>query len=263
MNLKSDVRLVVDGGLLSYKALFAWLDPKIYLTSCILLPFFQILFFATLGLFSGGEQTAHYVVVGNAVQIMSIAAIVGSVQIIGSERQEGTLQFILGTPASRVLIIIGRMLMPILDGTLKVFMGFAIGILLFNISIPVEYVPRLILIVFITCFGMVGLGLLAGTLGLIFREVVFVANTFYFVLLVLCGVNFPVEKLPHAVQYISRVIPLTYGTESAREVIASGTLSVSAVCVILLLGVIYLLMSVFLFSALETQAKKHGTLERF
>lgn len=263
MNIKNDIAVIVDGGIMSYRALFAWLEPKTYLTSCILLPFFQILFFATLGRFSGDEHTVHYVVVGNAIQIMSIAAIVGAVQTISQERQEGTLQFVLGTPVNRVLMIAGRMLLPIVDGMVKVFMGLMIGIILFNLSIPAEYLPQLVFVVVVTCFGMVGLGLLVGTLGLLFRDVSFLTNSFYFVLLVLCGVNFPVEKLPLAAQYVSKVIPLTYGTESAREVIASGTIAWSSVSACIILGSIFLFLSIFFFKGLEVLAKKYGTLERF
>lgn len=248
---------------MSYKALFAWLEPKTYLTSCILLPFFQILFFAILARFSGDEESVHYAVVGNAIQIMSVAAIVGSVQIIAEERQEGTLQFVLGTPANRVLMITGRMFMPIIDSMAKVFMGLVIGIALFDLYIPIDCVPQLAFIVFLTCFGMVGFGFLVGTLGLIFRDVLFVANTFYFVLLVLCGVNFPVEKLPVAAQWVSKVIPLTYGTEGAREIIGSGTVAWFAVVLPIVLGCIYLGLALFLFRALEEQAKKFATLEQF
>jgi ABC-2 type transport system permease protein len=263
MNLKSDMNVVVDGGIMSYRALFAWLEPKTYLTSCILLPFFQILFFATLGRFSGDESTVHYVVVGNSIQIMSIAAIVGAVQTIAQERQEGTLQFVLGTPVNRVLMITGRMLLPIVDGMVKVFMGLTIGIVLFGLSIPAQYLPQLLVIVLITCFGMVGLGLMVGTLGLLFRDVSFLTNSFYFVLLVLCGVNFPIEKLPLAAQYVSKVIPLTYGTSSAREAIASGTVGWTAVSACIVLGCIYLAVSIVLFRTLEVVAKKYGTLEAF
>lgn len=247
---------------MSYKALFTWLEPKTYATSCVLLPLFQILFFATLGRFTGGEETVRYVVIGNSIQIMSVAAIVGSVQVIAQERQEGTLQFVLGTPASRVLMISGRMVMPILDGMVKVFMGFLVGILLFDISVPAECVPQLILVVLMTSFGMVGFGLLVGTLGLIFRDVNLLPNAFYFVLLVLCGVNFPVEKLPVFAQYTSRIFPLTYGTSSVREIIGSGTVALSALFMCVLLGVVYLVLSVVLFRLLEEQAKKYGTLEQ-
>lgn len=263
MNLRNDVKLVVDGGIMSYRALFAWLEPMTYLTSCILLPFFQILFFATLGRFTGGEEAVHFVVVGNSIQIMSIATIVGSVQTVAQERQEGTLQFVLGTPANRVLMVTGRMFMPLVDGMLKVFMGFAIGIALFDLSIPIACLPRLVFIVLVTCFGMVGFGLLMGTLGLIFRDVIFLANTCYFAFLVLCGVNFPIERLPQAIQYVSKIIPLTYGTANAREVITLGTMTMSGVSMSILLGIIYLFISVILFRALERQAKKYGTLERF
>lgn len=263
MNFRTELNVILQGGIMSYKALFAWLEPKTYLTSCILLPFFQILFFATLGRFTGGEDTVHYVVVGNSIQIMSIAAIVGSVQTVAQERQEGTLQFLLGTPVNRVSMITGRMFLPIADSMVKVFMGLLIGIILFNLSIPLAYVPQLLFVVVITCFSMVGLGLLLGTFGLLFRDVSFLTNSIYFILLVLCGVNFPIEKLPTAVQYVSRCIPLTYGTAGAREAIASGTVLWPSVVSSLLLGLIYLGLSIGFFRGLETMAKKFGTLERF
>ena len=49
----NSVRLFFVGGLTSYRALFYWLSPTIYIPSLIVAPIFQILLFAYIGRSAG------------------------------------------------------------------------------------------------------------------------------------------------------------------------------------------------------------------
>ena len=49
-------------------------------------------------------------------------------------------------------------------------------------------------------------------------------RTSYFLMLLVCGVNIPVDELPGWLQAIAEVVPLTHGIEAAREAAAGAGL---------------------------------------
>jgi ABC-2 type transport system ATP-binding protein len=106
-------------------------------------------------------------------------------------------------------------------------------------------------------------GLLMGCLSLITRNMMFVNNTVYFLLLVFCGANVPLTVLPGWMRAVSQFLPLTRGIASARQIIAGAGLSevVPLLAGELLIGLVYIFLGYSLFRWFEFQAKRHGTLE--
>ena len=91
------------GGAISYRALFNWISPLMYLTTMLGSPLFQVLFFTYLGRYAGSEDDAFFIV-GNAVQVAAMSGIYGMTMGIANERQFGTLCAArhAGQPARRV-----------------------------------------------------------------------------------------------------------------------------------------------------------------
>jgi ABC-2 type transport system permease protein len=105
-----------------------------------------------------------------------------------------------------------------------------------------------------------GLGLLFGSLALIMRDAITIANVVYYLLLVLCGINFPISRLPGAVQVISYGLPLTRGVEAARQAAAGASITQIGGLLAgeLVVGVLYATCGYFLFRWLEAYARRGG-----
>jgi ABC-2 type transport system permease protein len=112
-------RIFFNGALLSYKALFRWLSPTSYTASKILMPLFQILFFTLLGRYATGPRSTSFYTIGNAMQVTALSGIYGVTVCIAGERWDGTLTYLLGAPANRLLVFGGRAFMHVLDGSLS------------------------------------------------------------------------------------------------------------------------------------------------
>jgi ABC-2 type transport system permease protein len=71
----------------------------------------------------------------------------------------------------------------------------------------------------------------------------------YYLLLVLCGINFPISRLPEVVQVASYGLPLTRGVEAAREVATGASITQIGGLLLgeLLVGVVYALAGYMLF----------------
>jgi ABC-2 type transport system permease protein len=262
--LTANLRLFWDGALLSYIALFRWLRPTTYLASKMLMPLAQILFFVFLGMFATGTSNASFYIVGNAIQIAAINGIFGVTMSIGGDRWEGTLPYLFGTPANRMVMFVGRAFMHVIDGMLGVVLAFTWGVLVMHLDLTQTNLPALGLVILITTFSTSGLGLLLGCMSLMTVNVMFINNTMYFLLLFFSGANFAVDKLPAWLQPISWSLPLTRGILAGRALIAGGSLAEVAPLLAgeAALGVVYILLGYSLFRWFEYQAKSRGTLER-
>ncbi len=259
----NNLRLFWRGTLLSYVALFAWLRPTTYIASKILMPLAQILFFTFLGTYATGASNVDFYVIGNAIQITAVSGIFGVTMSIGGDRWAGTLPYLFGTPANRLMMFFGRAFMHIIDGALGVVIALLWGALLFGVDFSQTNLSALGLTILVTTVSTCGLGLLMGCLSLITANVMFVNNTVYFLLLIFSGANVALDTLPGWMQAFSQILPLTRGIAASRMLIAGA--SFSEVSPLLLseigIGFIYGWLGYMLFKWFEFQAKRKGSLE--
>jgi ABC-2 type transport system permease protein len=260
-----NLRLFIEGALLSYIALFRWLQPHTYLASKIVMPLAQILFFTLMGIFASGVENAAFYAVGNAIHIASVNGIYGVTMSIGGDRWSGALPYIFGTPANRLALFSGRAFFHVIDGMLGVAVGLGWGVLLFGLDLTHTDLAGLALAILITTFSTSGLGLLLGCVSLVSIETMFINNTAYFLLLVFSGANIPLASMPGWMQTVAWGLPLTRGIAAARQLIAGSPLAEVGSLLVgeLALGVLYILLGYSLFRWFEFQAKRRGTLEAF
>jgi ABC-2 type transport system permease protein len=262
--MSPSLRVFFVGGGISYRALFNWISPLLYATTMLGSPLFQVLFFTYLGRYAGSEDDAFFIV-GNAVQVAAMSGIYGMTMGIANERQFGTLSPLLATPANRLAVFSGRALPFIANGLVVSAFGFAVGWLLLDFEPAAGSVPALAFVVLVTTTSCVALGMLIGSIGLRARDVFFGANLVYFLMLLLCGVNVPVDELPGWLQPISNALPMTHGIEAARDVASGDTFADVAdlVGIEALIGLVYGSVAYGLFRLFELEGRRHGTLETY
>jgi ABC-2 type transport system permease protein len=248
-----------------YRAMFNWATPIGYVSYKLLLPVSQILFFTELGIFATGRSNALYFALGNALQLCAINGIFGVIMTVGNERQFGTLPILLASPANRLITFMGRTLIHVIDGMIGVAIGLSLAVAIFQIDLSHTNMPLLAVCVVIISVSTAGLGLAFGSLSLIMRDVLVIANTVYYLLLVFCGINFPVSRLPEWAQVISYCLPLTRGVQAARDVVAGADLGQISGLLAgeLFVGLVYAAAGYALFRWLENQARRGGMQEAF
>ena len=250
---------------LQYVALFQWASIRGYIAYKILLPVTQILFFVELGVYASGRQNALYFALGNAMQLTANAGIFGVIATVANERQYGTLPILLASPANRAVTFLSRAFVNVIDGILTVAVGLGIAVVLFGLDLHHANFPLLAFCVVLISLTTAGLGLMFGSIGLVMRDAIIIANVVYYLLLIVCGVNFPVSRLPEVLQWVAYSLPLTRGIEAAREAAAGASLaSVSGLLVgEVLVGVVWALAGYALFRGLEAYARRGGLQEAY
>jgi ABC-2 type transport system permease protein len=250
---------------LQYVALFQWANVQGYVGYKLILPITQILFFVELGVYATGRQNALYFALGNAMQITANAGIFGVIATVANERQYGTLPMLLASPANRLVTFFSRAIVNTIDGILSVALAMVFVAVLFQLDLSHANIGLIALCVFVVSATTAGLGLLFGSIGLVTRDAIVIANVVYYLLLVFCGINFPVSRLPGALQAISYALPLTRGVEAARQAAAGASLEqVSGLLGgELAVGVIYAVLGYILFRFTERLARRGGLQEAY
>jgi ABC-2 type transport system permease protein len=257
------LRVFLIGGLISYRALFNWIRPSIYIPTMLGSPLFQIVFFTYLGRFSGAQESDAFFIVGNAVQVCAMSSVYGMTMAVANERWFGTLGPLLASPANRLAVFLGRGL-PVLANALVVSVfGFLVGVVLLGFRPGWDVVPALAAVVVVTALSCTAFGMLLGSIGLRAKDFFFAANLAYFLMLLFCGVNIPLDVLPAWMAAIGRCLPLTHGIMAAREVAAGAPLAAvgGLVWTELGIGAAYAAAAYGLFRLLERESRRRAVLD--
>jgi ABC-2 type transport system permease protein len=256
------VRTFFVGGVIAYRGLFNWIRPSIYIPTMLGSPLFQLVFFTKLGEFAHAEDASFYVV-GNSVQVCAMASVYGMTMAIANERWFGTLGPLLASPANRAAVFLGRGVPVLANGLLVSAFGFAVGAVLLGFRPGWASLPALATVVVVTTVSCTAFGMLLGSIGLRAKDFFFASNLAYFLMLLFCGVNIPVESLPPWMEAVSRCLPLTHGIMAAREVAAGATLADVSGLVWTEVGVgaAYAAAAFGLFRLLERESRRSAVLD--
>jgi ABC-2 type transport system permease protein len=232
----------------------------------VVFPAMSIVVFGFLSVFIVGSATSfigHTLIMGmllwQVIFIIQYSVSVGSLWNIWSHN----LSNMFVTPVS-----VGEYLIAYaISGILKSFIIFSIsGFLLnyaFHFNILSLGIGNLILyyinlILFSFSFGII-------ILALIFRygtKIQAFAWGLLPILQPLAAALYPVSVLPKAIQYISKLVPLTYVFESARMSLKTHSMNAEYVVIAFVLNSIYFIASLVFFHILFKQAKDSGQFAR-
>ena len=252
------------GGNLAYRGLFNWIHPAIYIPTMLGAPLFQLIFFTKLGQFAHAESPDFYIV-GNSVQVAAMASIYGMAMSIANERSFGTLGPLLATPANRAAVFLGRGLPVLANGLFVSLFTFVAGAVFLGFRPGLSTVPALVAVVIVTTTACTSFGMMLGSIGLRAKDYMFAANLTYFLMLLFCGVNIPLDTLPGWMSAVGRCLPLTHGIGAARQVAAGASLGDVAGLVGTELGIAaaYALAGLTLFRILERESRRTAVLDAY
>lgn len=256
------LRLYFNQAWFSYRALFAWSTPFNYIASKLGFPLFSMLLFIFLGKYVGLNDPV-YIVIGNILLLPSLNGVMGISMTIGGEKQFGALSYLLGSPAPRGALFIGRAFFHIIDGCIAVLVAMPIAILVFRLDLSQTNFLLLTACVLLIAITSTGLGFIMGVVTLLSRDGWMITSTLSLAFYVLIGVNFPIEMLPSALKSISLALPMTRGIQAARLALAGASLNEIAPLLAgeFLIGMLYIIFGYTLFRGVESLSFKNGALD--
>lgn len=250
---------------MSFKALFGWLDPKIYLLVKVVDPILEIIFYTLLVSYVYKTKDLTPWIIGKSFLLCTKNTIFGVGTIMRNERFSGTLKTIVATPANKFTTFLSRGFMHIIDASLSVVLGLFIGYLIFGANFSNINLGLFTATILVAMFSASSLGLLISSFGLISRDMNLLMNTLSMLIFALSGAIFPINRLPLLLQKVSYCIPITRSIQAAR-LISKGEISkviYSLVFQEFLIGVTYLLTGYFLLVHLEKLARENAALDLY
>lgn len=215
---------------------------------------------------SGTADVAGFVFVGYAMYMWLSTILWGPGTALRTEQMRGSLEAVFLTPSSRLVALFGppAAALPTLVITFVV-MGVAMW-LLFGVALPLDGVLRSLVVVAFALPSLYAIGALFAAGVLRFGEVGPIVQIVRGVLVLTCGITFPVLMLPGWAQAVAAVLPPTYIVQDIRGVLLRGLgLGDVAVDLAITLGLSALLaaFAIVTFRLLERSARRDGMLGRY
>jgi len=188
-------------------------------------------------------------------------------ETISVERWEGTLEYTFMAPIRRWSQLLGSVLYAMVYGLIHTAVIFVALVLFFpQLDFSNANPGTALAFMLLGSFSFVGIGMIAAILPLLYVErgaqMTFVLQS---VLLLVSGVYYSVDVLPGWMQMISWFSPATYALDGVRAGLIDG-IGLDAlwgdIWPLLVMGVLFIPVGLWAFSAAERYAKRTGKLKR-
>ncbi len=216
---------------------------------------------ARLGQYSG--EYFEFVLVGLAVVSFAGFGLRAFSQAVNQEQNQGTLEVLLMSPASFVVLLVGSAIVPLCLTVVQVSLLVGIGIGLVGVGFSVSGL-LLSLPLFALCIvTFCTLGIFSASLVVLVKRGDPISGPLAQATAFLAGALFPVALLPLPFEVAAHAFPAYYGIEGIREsLLADGGLADIAGELLVLTGFVLVLVPLALwsFAGAVRSARRSGTL---
>src|SRR5579884_3926344 len=134
------------------------------------------------------------------------------------ERWEGTIEYTMMSPISRLTYVLGSSLFGVIYGLARSAVVLVALVFAFQLTAQPSGLLPTLAIISVGSISFIGIGIMAATFPLLFSEkgaqMVYVIEA---LLLLISGVYYPVTVLPRAIQVVSYLSPATYILTGTRQ----------------------------------------------
>jgi ABC-2 type transport system permease protein len=182
------------------------------------------------------------------------------------ERWEGTIEYTFMSPTSRVTHLLGMGVYAIVYGILRTAIVFGVAMLAFDLDLSNANYGAALVVLAVCSISLVGFGVVAAVMPLLSPEkgqqVTYIVSA---ILLLVSGVYYPVSVLPGWMQVVAQFSPVTYALRGFRAALQHGAglpQLWNNIWPLLIMGVVFVPLGIFIFRLGESYAKRTGKLKR-
>lgn len=178
-------------------------------------PLFAIIFMAIVRQ-SGRHDLQPDALMAPVLMTLLWVALQHAGTLMAGDRWQALLEPAVAAPTSLASVLLGRIMSLMCFGLLSFFEVWAVGKLVFGVSIPFEHPLELALTLAATALAMGGLAVSFSALLVMTRNAYTFTNSTSFPLYLLGGVFVPVTLLPGWVQPLSSVLSVSWSADLLR-----------------------------------------------
>lgn len=243
-------------------AMLHWFADPQWVIPNIVAPF--VFTFVALSLFKNvSGPFGLYAVLGGGMMGMWGNTLYSSGFAIEFEKWQGTLEEVLASPSSLIYIIAGRSVSNALFGLTNMIAILLIASLAFGVPLGISNPILFGMSMILTLFSVSALGLIFASSFVLTRSAQVMTNGLEFPIYVVSGSMFPVALLPFWVHPASYILGPTWGIDAIRISASQDVIPLnfwSDIGIMLVITLIYIVVSFYLFKKVEEKVRKEGTL---
>jgi ABC-2 type transport system permease protein len=168
------------------------------------------------------ESISQYNIVPGLMGVMlTMTMIIITGLAITRERERGTMENLLSTPAHPGEVIVGKIVPYIMVGYVQVFLVLVAARWLFDVPM-LGSVLLLLALVFLFIVANLAVGITFSTIARNQLQAVQMAFFFFLPSLLLSGYMFPFRGMPEWAQYVGECLPLTHFLRVVRGILLKG-----------------------------------------
>jgi ABC-2 type transport system permease protein len=202
-----------------------WADPYLFVIYAVMRPLAMALILAGMYWAVGGEAARREAFLGfylaNAFHVYVTQVVIGMGWLVVEEREDyETLKYVAASPVGMLTYLTGRSSVKLLLATVSMVLALVVGWFLLGLRWDwgaVAWGPLLFSLAVgigaCVCLGY----LVAGVALLLPRAAITLNEGLAVALYLLCGVIFPLDLLPRALQAVALSLPFTYWYEAIRR----------------------------------------------
>ncbi len=187
-------------------------------------------------------------------------------ETVSWERWEGTIEYTFMSPSSRITHLLGMGFYAVVYGILQTVLTLGVCMAFFDLDLSNANYWGALLVLAVASISLVGFGVVAAVLPLLSPEkgqqVSYIVSS---VLLLVSGVYYKISVLPEWMQAVAVFSPVTYALEGTRDALLEGAGLAElweSIRVLLVMGVVFVPLGIFIFHLGERYAKRTGKLKR-
>lgn len=213
-----------------------------------------------------GRYLVLYLVIGTLIWRYLSMIFYWITDVIGFERWEGTIEYTLMAPISRLTHMAGQTLFAVGYSLIFTAIILAVNVWIFQIDLSRANLFSGLVMLIAGSLSFIGVGIMGSILPLLFPERGSqMTHVIIATLLLVSGVYYPISVLPSPLREMATVSPATYVLEGTRRALLEGASVVDLwpyIWPTLVIGVIMIPLGLWVFRRAELYAKRAGKLHR-
>ncbi len=223
-----------------------------------------------VGAMSSATMDSHflvlYLIIGTIVWRYLAVIFYWLTDIIGMERWEGTIEYTLMAPITRLTHLAGHTAFAVVYSMFHMAVILGVCAIFFDIDLSKANLMGGTIVLLVGSVSFIGFGIIAAILPLLFPEKGSqMTHVIISLLLLVSGVYYPVSVLPNWLQVFAQYSPATYVLEGTRAALLDGAPTLALwqyLAPLIVMGIVMVPVGLYLFRLAEQYAKRAGKLKR-
>jgi ABC-2 type transport system permease protein len=166
-------------------------------------------------------QNVNFIVPGVIAIILMFVTTFQAVTVIVRERERGTMEQLVVTPITGAELMLGKVIPLVALGYVQITVTLVLASLWFHM--PIKGSLLLLYVLSLAFFfSTLGIGALISTVSKTFQQAAQMAQLVLLPSILISGFIFPRESLPHGLQLLGSLLPLTYFVIVLRGILIKG-----------------------------------------